>query len=153
MSNEFEEMINKYFDDELTQNQEVALFTMLARDTEAIEYFKQMNLLRSSVEKIKADFPDSLDEKIFRSLPAKEAKQGMPKQQRLLLAGSYTIAAILLFVSVFLFNSLNNYKQEADNAVKEIKIKSQMIDFILNNTLPAAEVKAKNASEIIIKAN
>ena len=36
MSNEFEEMINKYFDEELTKNQEVALFTMLAGDTEAI---------------------------------------------------------------------------------------------------------------------
>jgi len=153
MSNEFEEMINKYFDEELTKNQEVALFTMLAGDTEAIEYFKKMNLLRNSIEKTKTDFPDSLDEKIFRSLPAKESKTGLPKQHRLLLAGSYTIAAILLLVSVFLFNSLNNYKQEADSAFKEIKIKSQMIDFILNNTLPAAEVKAKNASEIIIKAN
>jgi hypothetical protein len=153
MNSDIEEMINKYFDEELTKNQEIMLFSILSQDGEAIDYFKKMNLLRNTAEKTKEEFPAALDEKILLSLSKKGNKKALIGGQRMLLFGSYALAVILLIISAFLFNSLNNYRQEVDNAVNEVKAKTQMIDFILNNTLPAAEVRAVNANEIIIKAN
>jgi hypothetical protein len=153
MINEIEEMINKYFDEELTKNQEIAMFSMLSQDSEAIDYFKKMNQLRSTVDKNREEFPASLDEKILLSLSQREKKNNLFGGQKIFILGSYALAVIMFIISAFLFNSLNNYKMEVDYAVNEIKVKTQMIDFILNNTLPAAEVRAVNSNEIIIKAN
>ena len=48
--NKLLEMINLYFDGELEKSKEVNLFTLLASDQTARDYFKQLSVIRNAVD-------------------------------------------------------------------------------------------------------
>ncbi len=56
-TDDIKKLINEYFDDEMKKEEEVFLFTTLSQDEEAREYFKKMNLLKTSLDEVKEDFP------------------------------------------------------------------------------------------------
>ena len=154
MSNkEYEEMINKYFDEELNKSQEILLFTMLSENYEAIEYFKKLNFLKSNINETKEDISCELEERIFRSIENETKSKSYFPLQKFLMIGSYALSVILIILSIFLFNEVNDSKKEINNAVKVIMDKSETIELLLNNTLPAAQVKAYYQNEVIIKSN
>ncbi len=138
----------------MKKEEEVFLFSTLSQNEEAREYFKKVNHLKTSLNNVKEEFPLELEERIYYSIENKiQSEKRFFTLQNIFAAGSYAIAAILLIVSIILFNKVSDYKDEMDNAVKTILTKSETIELLLNNSLPSTEVKANFPNEIIVKSN
>jgi len=69
--NKIIEMINLYFDGELAKSEEASLFSLLASDQAARDYFKQLSVIRNVVDNSAEDFPAELEERILRSVGSK----------------------------------------------------------------------------------
>ncbi|MFZ2323106.1 MAG: hypothetical protein WAV89_05345 [Ignavibacteriaceae bacterium] len=151
--NKLLEMINAYFDGELDKNKEVDLFSLLAKDQSARYYFKQLSLIRNTVDNSKEDFPSDLEERILRSVGSKSAaKTGMLSNIKIFSAISYAAALILLFLSGYLFFKVSNYQERVDNLSQQMMMQTKTIQ-MLYNSLPGVEVRATYDNEIIIKPN
>jgi hypothetical protein len=149
---EIKNIINRYFDNELTKNEEVILFTQLSQNEEAREFFKEMNLLRTVTETTTEEFPQSLDEKIFTKLkPEEKLIQPVSKHSRIFPAISYLLALILLALSIFFYTESIQYKNKLELTSYQVKRQNEMIQ-VLFNSLPQAEVRGTLENEIIIKS-
>ena len=146
-------MINLYFDGELEKSKEVNLFTLLASDQTARDYFKQLSIIRNAVDNSAEDFPAELEERILRSVGSKAAaKTGVFSNIKIFSAISYAAALVLLFLSGYLFFKVSNYQERVDNLSQQMIIQSKTIQ-MLYNSLPGVEVRATFDNEIIIKPN
>ena len=154
MSADIKKLINEYFDNELEKSEEVALFSILSENEEARDYFKKLNIVRASLNESREEFPMELEERIFRSIENKNQKRkSFFASHSLFTVSSYAFAIVLFIISIILFNKINDYKKEMDNAVKIISSKSETIELLIRNTLPTTEVQANFPNEIIIKSN
>ena len=151
--NKLLEMINLYFDGELEKSKEVNLFTLLASDQTARDYFKQLSVIRNAVDNSAEDFPAELEERILRSVGSKAAaKTGMFSNIKIFSAISYAAALILLFLSGYLFFKVSNYQERVDNLSQQMIIQSKTIQ-MLYNSLPTTEVTAEFSNKVIVKSN
>ena len=145
------EMINLYFDGELEKSQEVNLFSLLASDQSARDYFKQLSVIRNAVENSSEDIPSELEERILRSVGSKiSARVGFFSHIKIFSAISYAAALILLFLSGYLFFRVSNYQERVEGLSKQMIIQSQTIQ-MLYNSLPGVEVRATIDNPIIVK--
>jgi hypothetical protein len=146
-------MINLYFDGELEKSKEVNLFSLLASDQTARDYFKQLSIIRSAVDNSAEDFPAELEERILRSVGSKATtKARMFSNIKVFSAISYAAALVLLFLSGYLFFKVSNYQERVDSLSQQMIIQSKTIQ-MLYNSLPGVEVSATFDNEIIIKPN
>ena len=151
--NKLFEMINLYFDDELEKSKEVNLFTLLASDQTARDYFKQLSIIRNAVDNDTEDFPAELEERILRSVGSKAvAKTGMFSNIKIFSAVSYAAALILLFLSGYLFFKVSNYQERVDNLSEQMMMQTKTIQ-MLYNSLPGVEIRSTLDNAIIIKPN
>ncbi len=151
--NKISEMINLYFDGELAKSEEANLFSLLASDQSARDYFKQLSLIRNAVKNDAEDFPAELEERILRSVGSKvAAKTGIFSNIKIFSAISYAAALILLFLSGYLFFKVSNYQERVDILSEQMKMQTKTIQ-MLYNSLPGVEVRATYDNEIIIKPN
>jgi hypothetical protein len=151
--NKILEMINLYFDGELEKNKEVNLFTLLASDPTARDYFKQLSVIRNAVDNSAEDFPAELEERILRSVGFKvAAKTGIFSNIKIFSAISYAAALVLLFLSGYLFFKVSNYQERVDNLSQQMMIQTKTIQ-ILYNSIPGFEVIGTLDNKIIIKPN
>ena len=146
---DYKYMINSYFDGELDREKEAILFTYLSQDEECREYFKSMNLLKSSVEKTNEEFPSELEERIFYSLQKTENKRSSFFSNNLFAVASYALAVILIIISILFYNESNNYKNKLEKTIEHINKQEQIMNILLNN-LPAATVTASYTDEVIV---
>ena len=147
------DLINLYFDGELEKSKEVNLFSLLASDHTARNYFKQLSAIKNAVDNSAEDFPAELEERILRSIGSKAtAKTGMFSSIKIFSAISYAAALILLCLSAYLFFKVSNYQERVDNLSQQMIIQSKTIQ-MLYNSLPGVEVRATFDNEIIIKPN
>ena len=136
------EMINLYFDGELEKSKEVNLFSLLASDQSARDYFKQLSLIRNVVDNSVEDFPAELEERILRSIGSKTSTEsGFFSKIRIFSAISYAAALILLFLSGYLFFTVSSYQERVDNLSQQMIIQSRTIQ-MLYNSLPGIEVRS-----------
>lgn len=152
MDNNIKYMIDKYFDGELEKQKEAFLFIELARDELAREYFKQMNSLKSALETSAEEFPQQLEEKIFRSVIDKKETSAIFNSRKIFTATSYALTIILIVVSFFFYNQTRNYQNSIEAINRQIDRQNQIIQ-ILMNSMPAAEVNPKYENTIVVKAN
>jgi len=146
-------MINLYFDGELNKGEEVNLFSLLASDQSARNYFKQLSVIRNAVDNSAEDFPLELEERILRSVGSKTSTEsGFFSKIKIFSAISYAAALILLFLSGYLFFKVSNYQERVENLSQQMMIQSKTIQ-MLYNSLPGVEVRATFDNEIIIKPN
>jgi hypothetical protein len=151
---EIQKLVQQYIDGELDKGYEPLLFSTLAADEEGRTYFKMMNLLHNAVEDKMEEFPEELEERIFKSVEKKEThKLYTIKRNFYLIGASLSIAVLMLIISSFLFFELKEYKSRIDIVSEQVMLQNQTIELILNNSLPPAEVEMKRVNEIIIKAN
>ncbi len=151
--NKLLEMINLYFDGELEKSKEVNLFSLLASDQTARDYFKQLSVIRSAVDSSAEDFPAELEERILRSVGSKAStKSGFFSNIKIFSAMSYAAALILLFLSGYLFVKVSNYQERVDNLSQQMIIQFRTIQ-MLYNSLPGVEVIGTLDNEVIIKPN
>ena len=147
------ELVNLYFDGELEKSKEVSLFSSLASDQNARDYFKQLSVIRNAVDNSTEDFPSDLEERILRSVGSKAAaKTGIFSNIKIFSAISYAAALILLFLSGYLFFKVSNYQERVDNLSQQMIIQSKTIQ-MLYNSLPGVEVRSTLDNAIIIKPN
>ena len=145
------EMINLYFDGELVKSEEVNLFSLLASDQSARDYFKQLSVIRNAVDNSVEDLPSELEERILRSVGLKtSARAGFFSHIKIFSAISYAAALILLFLSGYLFFKVSNYQERVDNLSQQMIIQSKTIQ-MLYNSLPGVEVRATIDNPIIVK--
>ena len=151
--NKISELINLYFDGELAKSEEANLFSLLASDQSARNYFKQISLIRNAVDNDTEDFPSELEERILRSVGSKASeKTGIFSKIKIFSAISYAAALILLFLSGYLFFKVSNYQGRVNNLSEQMMMQTKTIQ-MLYNSLPGVEVRATYDNEIIIKPN
>lgn len=151
--NKILETINLYFDGGLAKSEEANLFSLLANDQSARDYFKQLSVIRNAVDNSAEDFPAELEERILRSVGSRASeKTGIFSKVKIFSAISYAAALILLFLSGYLFFKVSNYQERVDNLSQQMIIQSKTIQ-MLYNSLPGVEVRATFDNEIIIKPN
>ncbi len=147
------EMINLYFDGELEKSKEANLFSLLASDQTARDYFKQLSVIRNAVDNSVEDLPTELEERILRSVGSKAlTKTGLFSNFKIFSAISYAAALILLFLSSYLFFKVSNYQERVDNLSQQMIIQSKTIQ-LLYNSLPVIEVRATSNRDEINKPN
>ena len=147
------ELINLYFDGELEKSKEVNLFSFLASDQTARDYFKQLSVIRNAVDNSAEDLPAELEERILRSVGSKTAnKTGIFSNIKIFSTVSYAAALILLFLSGYLFFKVSTYQERVENLSRQMMFQTKTIQ-MLYNSLPGVEVRATYDNEIIIKPN
>jgi hypothetical protein len=147
---EMENIINQYFDNELSKSEEIILFTQLSQNDEARAYFKDMNLLRTTVESSFAEYPDRLDEKIFSQLKREEPTPTLRiNRSRIFEMVSVGFAILLLAISFFFYNESMQYRNKLEVTSQQVNQQNKLIK-VLFNTLPQAEVRGKVDNEIIV---
>ena len=151
--NKIIESINRYFDGELEKSKEASLFSLLASDQNARDYFKQLSVIRNAVDNSVEDLSTELEERILRSVGSKiPVRSGYFSNIKIFSTISYAAALILLFLSGYLFFKVSNYQERVDNLSQQMFIQSRTIQ-MLYNSLPGVEVRATFDNEIIVKPN
>lgn len=129
------EMINRYFDDELNKESEIFLFSSLSTNEAERKYFRKMHLLKSAAKELEDEYPDSLDYKVLQSINSLNVNNTTKENRKIHLAISYSIAAVLLMVTLFLFNEVRNYRHSFESLNKEVIEQKETIE-MLYNSLP-----------------
>ncbi len=151
--NKLMEMINLYFDEELSRGEEANLFSLLAGDENGRVYFKQLSSIRNVVDSSTEKFPIELEERILRSAGSKsKVKHGLFSNIKILSAITYAAAIILLFISSYLFLKVTSYQDRVESLSQQVMMQSKTIQ-MLYNSLPGVEVRATFDNEIVIKPN
>lgn len=145
---DYKYMINSYFDGELNREKEALLFTYLSQDEECREYFKSMNLLKSSVEKSFEDFPLQLEERILNSAGSVSERNGF-FNKNIFAVVSYSLAVILLIFSIMFYRESSSYKEKLDTAIEQVNKQNQILQAVLNS-IPSVVVKASEVKNDII---
>jgi len=144
------EIINQYFDNELSKGEEVILFSQLSQDQEAREYFKEMNTLRNVIDSSYEEFPNDLDEQIFSKISKSGNELPFYKDRtKIFTSLSYVFALLLLAVTIFFYTESIQYREKIDIAYEQVNQQNKMINILLN-TLPQAEVRAEFADQAIV---
>ena len=147
---EMKNIINQYFDNELTKGEEIVLFSQLSQNDEARNYFKDMNLLRTTTESSFVDYPEKLDEKVFSQLKREEPTRVLRiNRSRVFEVVSIGFAIILLAISFFFYNESMQYRNKLEVTSQQVNQQNRMIQ-ILFNTLPQAEVRGTLENTIVV---
>ncbi len=143
--------INMYFDNELSKQDEIILFTQLSQNEEAREYFKQQNILKTSLQASAAEFPEELEKRILNSIGEKENRRNSPNfiKRYLPAAISSGLALLLLLISLFFYSKTLNYKEQLNATIWQVNKQQQMIQ-LLFNSLPTTEVKGYLKNQVIV---
>lgn len=147
---QIKEIINQYFDNELTKSEEIILFTQLSNDEDARAYFKDMNLLRTTTESSFVEYPEKLDEKIFTQLKREESTPVLRiNRSRVFEVVGIGFALLLLAISFFFYNESMQYKTKLEVTSQQVNQQNQLIQ-VLFHSLPQADVNGKIENEIIV---
>ncbi len=135
--------IDLYFDGELNREEEILLFSTLASDQDSREYFKEMNKIKVAINDSMVDFPEELEEKIYKNIGRTDSLRSFsffPGRSFSFIAAAAIIFFILL--SFFFWKETTYYKTRFETTMTEINRQNQMLQVLLNS-IPAAEVKAR----------
>lgn len=147
------ELVNRYFDGELTRDNEIELFNSLSNDEQARNYLRNLYRLKGIIVESTEEFPDELEERIFRNIKSQQ-KQKPTDSKRSSISSiiSFTVAALLLFVSGYLFLKVTSYQEKLEGVSEQMMMQAKTID-LLFNSFQAVEVSARYDNQIIIKPN
>lgn len=146
-------MIDLYFDNELEKGKEPTLFTALAVNEEAREYFKNVNTFKTNIPFTLEEFPPDLEKNILYTVANTKMKNNfsLPKS-RIFYFASYAMTVILMVLSLILFLQTNIYKNNIETVNEKINQQSEVI-LLLMNSLPAVEVSYIYENKAEVKAN
>lgn len=154
-SNEIIRMIDLYFDGELEKGKEPIMFTLLSQDTEAREYFKKLNALKSGMINTMEEFPSTLDEKILRTVGNMNKRQTpFIINKKVFSAIIYSVTIILLILTIFFYSKSEDYKIQFVDLTREVKKQNDKLELIMN-ALPQVDVSGSyyRTKQIIVRPN
>ena len=148
-SQEIKNLIDSYFDNELSKSEEVFLFSQLSKNIEAREYFKQLNILKTEMQNTIESFPIELEERILNSTASKFE---IPKLFSFNFPSvlGYAFSVVLLILSLLIYTQSLEYQKDIEIKINQIDQKNRMIEMLFHS-LPQAEVRTVLENEIIIK--
>jgi len=146
-------MIDLYFDNELEKGKEPTLFTTLAVNEEAREYFKSVNAFKTNIPFTLEEFPPDLEKNILYTVVNTKTKNNftLPKS-RIFYFASYAMTVMLMVLSLVLFLQTNNYRINIETVNKKIDQQSEVIQLLMNS-LPVVEVSSIYENKAEVKAN
>lgn len=148
-------LINLYFDNELEKSKEPVLFSMLSQDSEAREYFKKLNVLKSGIENTMEVFPSTLNAKILHSIgKLNETQTVLFINKNIFSAITYSLTIILLILTVFFYVQSEEYKVRLFDLTREVKKQSDRLELIMN-AMPQVEVTGGyvRTKQIVVRPN
>lgn len=148
-------MINLYFDGELEKGKEPMMFSLLSADSEAREYFKKLNVLKSGIENTMEVFPSTLDEKILHSIgKLNETQTILFINKKVFSAITYSVTIILLILTVFFYSQSEEYKVQLFDLTREVKKQNDRLELIMN-AMPQVEVTGGyvKTKQIVVRPN
>jgi len=149
---ELNELINSYFDNELSTEEEQLLFAGLSQNGDAIEYFKKMSLLKAGFAATKAELPPLLDKKIISKVVGNSDTKTKNNKTAITNFIAYGAAVIFLLATLLFYSLLNDYKTELSEVKQTVKYQNILMNSLLN-TLPMVPVHEKLSNEITIIKN
>ena len=154
VNDELKNMVDLYFDGDLEKNKEPVLFTALAVDIDAREYFKNLHALQALVNASTESFPVDLEENILTSVKPVKTRvySNINFRSRLFQIVSSTAAAILFIVCSLLFLDVNAYKSKIATITEQAKEQNAIMNLVLNNNLPEFVISPDTKNEIIVRA-
>lgn len=134
-------LINRYYDNDLSREEEIELFATLTKDEEGRSYFRKQNLLKlAAIHDIKP-FPSELENKILKPKTEKvvqrEFKINYTKKFSQLLP--YAAAIVLLILALLYSRKSDTYEKQIFNLTREVEDQKVKMEF-LYNSLPRVEV-------------
>lgn len=170
--NDFSIMIHEYFDNELPEGKEPLLFTHIAQCEECRNDFKTFNIMHSELLNSQAEFPVSLEKRIFDTIKQKESNKfnqtpalnPMPLgishnavHRQVSVRFIYALTLALVIFSIFFvyqFRELKSevavYKNKFESTAEQVNIQEQQINSLING-MPSVKVKAAVDNPNIIK--
>ncbi len=145
----YEEFINRFFDEELSEGEEKLLFSTLSTDSEARELFKQTGFMKTLVEFSQEDVPQRVDEKIYTAV-RRDEKTALPARLKPYLA--YATTLLFLALSIFLFLLARNYKEDLNRMKRVVRYQNTALELVVNS-LPTVNVNESLPNEIVINKN
>ncbi len=144
------ELINGYFDNEISREEETLLFSVLAENENGREIFKSLAAVNEAIGQTREEFPNELDEKIISSL-SRGKKRGAKGNSFLNPPAlfAYAVAAVLIIFFLMFKTDLDKYKKELQTQASIVKRQTKMIE-LLYNALPTATVKAERKPSIVV---
>lgn len=144
------ELINKYYDNETSSEEENYLFSMLANDDEAKKYFKGFLFLKNEKNNLDIEPTLELDEKVFNKITDKKHSSIFVSSFNSKAAYiTTTLSIVLLFLVLLFYNEKESYKEEFINASRS-NFKQERIIEALYRSLPSAVVESTRDSEVIV---
>jgi low affinity Fe/Cu permease len=138
MSEKIDEIIEKYFDNELDKQGEAGLFSMLSANESARTQFKAMLLLRNTIENDRVEFPAKLDEQILTSLRPKTGampQMALWKWPPLYYLG-YGLSAVFIVITFLIYTEVQDYRQKVSRLDERLKEQNQTIEMLYNSLPP-----------------
>ena len=154
-TNEIIKMIDLYFDGELEKGKEPVMFSLLSQDSDAREYFKKMNALKSVFAASTGKIPSSLDEKILRYVGSINEKQSaFFINKKVFSVITYSASVILLVLAIFFYSRSEEYKVQFFDLTREVKKQNDKLELLMN-ALPQVDVSGSyyRTKQIIVRPN
>jgi len=147
--NDYKEMVEAFFNGELTKEEEMALFTGLATNNEAKDYFRKSNFLKAGMELTKCAVPVELDKKIANVIfnAGKERSDNFRINIQTVI--TYALSVAFLILSFLFYSIARDYKRELKEARSTIQYQRTTLK-VLMNSLPPVNIKENIPNEIII---
>ncbi len=143
------ETIDSYFNGELTPAEESLMFSGIAQDDKAKEYFKKMNLLKAGVESSKEKLPVKVEQKILNNILERQQTGGIKFKINIQTAITYALSVAFLVLALLFYSLARDYKNELKDAKSAIEYQQTTIRALLHS-LPPVNVSAKLPNEVII---
>ncbi|MBN1638589.1 MAG: hypothetical protein JW866_06470 [Ignavibacteriales bacterium] len=132
-TSELKTMIEKYFDNELEKKYEPLLFAELSSNAEARNFFKEMNLLKHSIQQTEEEFPIDLEEKILYSVKLEnDKKHSIPIIKNVPAMISYALTVIFLTMTIIFFTETKELKGNLKETINKVKEQEETIELLFN---------------------
>ncbi len=144
------DLINRYFDNETSPEEENFLFSVLSKDDSAKKYFKGFLFLKNEKDNLEEEIPLKLDRKVLENLP--KSINDFRFYQAVKTKFTYvatTLTIVFFLLSILFYSEKENYKEEFINMSRN-NIKQERVIEALYQALPSAVVEPKSEMEIIV---
>jgi len=132
--------IHEFLENELKKEDQKLLFSHLGECEVCRDYFSTASTIRQTIVEDKNLFPASLDEEIYLQLPKKKSFAFEDFfSVKIPAYFAYVLLAMVILLSLTLFNEVNQYKNELHQTALQLKEQKRTVE-LLFNSLPAVEV-------------
>lgn len=145
----YEELIEAFFNNELSEREESLLFALLGTDENVKKYFKQSAFLKAGINSAVEEFPPELDEKILSRVTTKQKRTHKVFNSKFVNALAYGLAVAAVIASLFFYSLAAEYRSELKTVSQTLEYQNATMQLIMNS-FPSVKVTGSLPNEVII---